>query len=175
VAGGLVGATAAAGVRLPGVAEASFGIGIGCWLLLGSLVWNRLFFRPMLPAALVPTLAIEVAPPAVAGVAYFTLTGGTINFAARVLGGFCVLMALTQLRFVPLYARLRFSPGFWAFTFSYAAVAADALLWIAIARPPGATGYAIAVVTLITVFIAAIGARTVLAVARGELMPEDRP
>jgi len=175
VAGGLVGATVAAGVRLPGVAEASFGIGIGCWLLLGSPVWTRLFFRPMLPAALVPTLAIELAPPAVAGVAYFALTGGAINFAARALGGFCVLMALAQLRFVPLYARLRFSLGFWAFTFSYAAVATDALLWIAIARPPGATAYAIAVVTLITVFIAAIGARTILAAVRGQLLTEDRP
>jgi len=48
-------------------------------------------------------------------------------------------------------------------------------LWIMIARPPGATGYAIAVVTLITVFIAAIGVRTILAVVRGELMAEDRP
>jgi len=82
---------------------------------------------------------------------------------------------LAQLRFVPLYARLRFSPGFWAFTFSYAAAATDALLWITIARPPGATGYAIAVVTLITVFVGAIGVRSILAVVRGELMPEDRP
>jgi tellurite resistance protein len=175
VAGGLVGATVAAGVRLPGVAEASFGVGIGCWLLLGSPVWIRLFFRPMLPAALVPTLAIEVAPPAVAGVAYFALAGGAITFAACALGGFCVLMALAQLRFVPLYTRLRFSPGLWAFTFSYAAVATDAVAWITIARPPGATGYVIAVVTLITVFIAAIGARTVLALLRGQLLPEDRP
>ena len=175
VAGGLVGATVAAGVRLPGVAEASFGIGIGCWLLLGSPVWTRLFFRPMLPAALVPTLAIELAPPAVAGAACFALTGAAITFAARALGGFCLLMAVAQLRFVPLYARLRFSPGFWAFTFSYAAVAVDALLWITIARPPGATGYAIAALTLITVFIAAIGARTVLAAVRGQLLPQDRP
>jgi len=175
VAGGLVGAVVAAGVRLPAVAEASFGIGIGAWVLLGPPIWTRLFFRPMLPAALVPTLAIEVAPPAVAGVAYFALTGGAINFAARVLGGFCVLMALAQLRFVPLYARLRFSPGFWAFTFSYAAVTTDALLWITVARPPGATGYAIAIVALITIFIAAIGARTVLAAVHGQLLPRDRP
>jgi len=175
VAGGLAGATAAAGVRLPAVAEASFGIGIGAWLLLGSPVWTRLFFRPMLPAALVPTLAIELAPPAVAGAACFALTGAAITFAARALGGFCLLMAVAQLRFVPLYARLRFSPGFWAFTFSYAAAATDALLWITNARPPGATGYAIAVVTLITVFIAAIGARTVLAAVRGQLLPQDRP
>jgi tellurite resistance protein len=175
VAGGLVGATAAAGVRLPAVAEASFGLGVGCWLLLGSPLWTRLFFRPMLPASLIPTLAIELAPPAVAGVAYFALTGGAINFTARALGGFCILMVLAQLRFVPLYAKLRFSPGFWAFTFSYAAVATDALLWITTERPPGATGYAIAVVTLITVFIVAIAARTVLAAISGQLMPEDRP
>src|SRR5215472_17626356 len=175
VAGGLVGTTVAAGVRLPGVAEASFGIGIGCWLLLGSPVWTQLFFRPMLPAALVPTLAIELAPPAVAGDAYFALTGGAITFTARALGGFCLLMALAQVRFVPLYATLRFSTGFWAFTFSYAAVATDALLWITIAKPPGTTGYAIAIVTLITIFIAAIGARTILAAVHGQLLPEDRP
>ena len=104
VAGGLVGATAAAGVRLPAVAEASFGLGIGCWLLLGSTVWTRLLFRPTLPPALLPTLAIELAPPAVAGAGYFALTGGAMNFVARALGGFCVLMALVQLRFIPLYA-----------------------------------------------------------------------
>jgi tellurite resistance protein len=154
---------------------AAIWLALGCWLLLGSPIWARLFFRPALPAALVPTLAIELAPPAVAGVACFALNGAAINFAARGLGGFCVLMVLVQLRFVPLYARLRFSSGFWAFTFPYAAVAADALLWITIARPPGATGYAIAVITLITIFIAAIAARTVVAAVRGQLLPEDRP
>ena len=173
VAGGLVGATAAAGVRLPAVAEASFGIGVGCWLLIGSTVWTRLFFRTSLPAALLPTLAIELAPPAVAGAGYFALSGGAINFASRALGGFCVLMALVQLRFVPLYARLRFSPGFWAFAFAYAAAATYALLWIAFARPPSATGYAIAVVTLISLFLAALGARTVIAALRGQLLPQE--
>jgi tellurite resistance protein len=173
VAGGLIGAAAAAGVRLPALAEASFGIGIGCFVLLGSTIWTRLFFRPGLPPALVPTLAIELGVPAVAGVAYFALTGGAMNLTARALGGFCALMALVQLCFVPLYARLRFSPGFWAFAFAYAAAATDALLWITLARPPGATGYAIAVVTLITAFIAAIAARTLIAAVRGQLLPGD--
>jgi tellurite resistance protein len=67
VAGGLAGADAAAKVHLHALAEASFGIGILCCLLFGSLLLNRLFFRPMLPPPLVPTLAIEFAPPVVAG------------------------------------------------------------------------------------------------------------
>jgi len=46
-------------------------------------------------------------------------------------------MVLAQLRLSLDYSRLSFSPGFWAFTFSYAAVAADALAWLALKRPPG--------------------------------------
>jgi tellurite resistance protein len=63
VEGGLVGASAAAQVQLHAIAEAAFAIGIICWLLLGCLLLNRLVFRRPLPPALVPTLAIELAPP----------------------------------------------------------------------------------------------------------------
>jgi tellurite resistance protein len=174
VAGGLVGATAAADVHLRALAEASFGIGMGCWLLLGSALWARLLLRPALPAPLRPTLAIELAPPAVAGASWFALNGGAIDFTARALGGFYAVMVLAQLRFLPLYARLRFSPGFWAFAFAYAAAASYALLWITLSKPRAATGYAAAIVTLITVFIAALAARTVIAAIRGQLLPEMR-
>ena len=175
VAGGLVGAAAAAQVHLHGLAEASFGIGVVSWLVLGSTIWNRLFFRRALAPALVATLAVELAAPAVAGSAYFALTGGSRNFIAYALGGYAVLMAVTQLRFVPLYARLRFSPGFWAFVFSYAAASADALQWLAFARPPGAAGYAIAILTLITVLGVAVAARTVMAIARGPFFTAQDP
>ena len=49
----------------------SFDVGMICWVVLGSIILNRLFFRPALPLALIPTLAIEVAPPVVAGNTYF--------------------------------------------------------------------------------------------------------
>ena len=55
-AGGLIGASAAAQVHLHALAEASFGIGVLCWVLLGSTILNRLFGRPALPSALVPTM-----------------------------------------------------------------------------------------------------------------------
>jgi tellurite resistance protein len=168
-AGGLVGATAAAQVHLHTLAEASFGIGIVSWLVVASLMLSRLSLRPMLPPALVPTLAIEFAPPAVAGVAYFALTARTSNFAAA-LGGYAVLMAIVQLRFIPLYARLRFSSGFWSFTFPYAAGATDALLWLNASKPRGVTVYAVVVIVPITALIAGIAARTVLAAIRGQVL-----
>ncbi len=171
VAGGLIGAFAAAQVQLQSIAELSFGIGIICWLLLGSILLNRLFFRPWLPAALVPTLAIEAAPPAVAGVAYWAITGGAADPVAYLLAGYALLMALVQLRFLPSYARLRFGPGFWAFTFSYSAVATDALLWIARDRTAGATAAAVVVLASITIFILAIAARTVVAIVYHQFLP----
>ncbi len=170
VAGGFLGATAAAEVHLHALAWAAFGVGVLCWALLGSAILSRLMFRSVLPDPLVPTLAIEVAPPAVAGIAYFALTDGATTVLADVLGGYLVLMALVQLRFIPLYARLRFAPGSWAFCFSYAAVATDALLWIASTRPPERAAYAIVILVLITGLVAAIAARTIVAIARGQFL-----
>ena len=85
-AGGLIGANAAAQVHLHALAEASFGIGVICWIMLGSVILNRLFTRPALPSALVPTMAIELGIPAVAGLAYFAVAGRTVSFVACVLG-----------------------------------------------------------------------------------------
>jgi len=90
---------------------------------------------------------------------------------AYLLGGYAVLMVLAQARLSLVYARLSFTPGFWAFTFSYAAIAADALAWLARTRPPGETAYAIAVITLLSVFIGWIAVRTILLAARGRLFP----
>jgi len=175
VAGPLVGASAAATVGLPGMAEAAFGAGVISWMVLGSIMLNRLFFRPPLPAPLVPTIAIEAAPPAVAGMAYFAIAGGRVDFVARALGSYAILMALAQLRLIPLYARLPFSPGFWSFTFSYAAVATDALLWLHATRPPGSTACMIVVVTLITLLVVGIAIRSVVALRRGEFFPARPP
>jgi tellurite resistance protein TehA-like permease len=149
-AGGLIGANAAAQVHLHALAVASFGIGVICWIMLGSVIMYRLFTRPALPNALVPTMAIELGIPAVAGLAYFAVAGRTVSFVACAIGGYAVLMALVQVRLVPVYRRLSFTPGAWSFAFAYAAAAADALVWLAIKKPPASSGYAIAVIALLT-------------------------
>jgi tellurite resistance protein len=171
VAGGLVGAFCAAEVHLHELAAASFGVGMLSWLLVGSTILNRLFFHSSLPPVLVPTLAIELAPPAVAGIACFALTGGKTDLPAQALAGYAVLMVLVQVRLLPRFLDLRFSPGFWAFTFSWAAAATDALEWIALRKPPGATGYAAVILAVITAFICYIAIRTVMLIARGQLLP----
>jgi tellurite resistance protein len=90
---------------------------------------------------------------------------------ARVLGGYAVLMALVQLRLLPIYRQLHFSPGFWAFTFSYAAAAGDALDWLRISAAPGRTALSIVLLALVTGLVLVIAARTARLALRGQLLP----
>jgi tellurite resistance protein len=138
---------------------------------LASMILHRLVTRPALPNALVPTMAIELGIPAVAGPAYFAVAGRTATFMACALGGYTVLMALVQVRLIPVYRRLSFTPGFWSFSFAYAAAVSDALVWLAISQPPAATGYAIAAIALLTAFVLWIAFRTVVLAVRGQLFP----
>ena len=175
VAGGFVGAYCAAIVHLHAIAEASFGIGIFGWILMTGLVLNRLVFRPALPTALMPTLAIQLAPPVVAGIAYFGINGSKIDFIATANGGYAVLMLLVQLRLLPLFVRLSFTPGFWSFGFTSAAAALDALLWLAATRPPGTSGYAAVVLGLVTLLSGSMAVRSVIAMLRGQFFPVWTP
>jgi hypothetical protein len=44
-------------------------------------------------------------------------------------------------------------------------------VWLAIKKPPGATGYATAVIALLTAFVSWIAVRTVVPARRGQLFP----
>ena len=98
-----------------------------------------------------------------------------MNLVACALGGYAVLMAVVQVRLIPLYRRLSFTPGSWSFIFAYATTAADALVWLAIKKPPGAIGYAIAVISLLTAFVSWIAFRTVVLAVHGQFLPALPP
>ena len=171
VAGGLVAAFGAAEVGQQQLAVVMFGYGAISWLLVGSLILGRLFFRPLPPPALLPTLAIEVAPAAVASIALFALNGDTIGTLAELLAGYGVLMVIAQLRLMPAFIRLPFMPSTWAFTFSWAAVATAVLHWLYSDRPSGYVAYEYIVLTAITVLVGGIMLRTLIALAHAEFLP----
>ncbi len=175
LAGGLLASVAAAQVGQVGLAWALFGLGTVGWLVVGSIVLGRLFLGPRLPTHLVPTLAVEVAPSAVAGLAWFSLNGGRIDAVAHLLAGYGLFMVLVQLRLLPAFARLRFSVGFWAFAFPWSAVATAALHWIAGSRPVGSHLWAVLVLVAATLLVGAIAVRTVVELHRGTLFPRDNP
>jgi tellurite resistance protein len=175
VAGGLVAATCAADVGQLRLAQVMLGLGLICWAILGSMIMGRLMFRPPLPDALVPTTAIEVAPAAVASVAYFSINHVHVDLFAAVLAGYGLLMVCAQLPLIPRYLRLKFTLATWAFTFSWAAVASTALYWITAGHLAAGRLYSYLVLAAITVLIGGIAARTLRAITRGQLLPAPVP
>jgi tellurite resistance protein len=172
VAGGLIATIGAALAGWSGLARTFFGLGVVSWLIIDSVILTRLYFRPPLPPQLKPTLAIEVAPPALAGLAYLAITRGRVDAVAFALAGYTLLAALVQLRLIGWYRQLSFTPGFWAFAFPYAAVATFALHWVIYAKPPGYKIWAWVVILAITAFIAALAAETTAALARRRFLPQ---
>ncbi len=175
VAGGLIGASSLVSVGLTHAAWVAFGIGVICWLVLGSLVLNRLFFRPSLPTPLLPLLAIEVAPPAVAGIAWFKLTGDQLNPIQLGLSGYCILMVLVQIRLIGRYRTVPFAATYWAFTFSYCAVAAYAIMWFHTWTFPGWQWAMWALVIALTGLVGVIAIKTLSAIRKGTFLPPAQP
>jgi tellurite resistance protein len=132
---------------------------------------NRLFFRPRLAPSLIPTMAIELAPAAVAGNAYFLIHPGSPDLLLLGLSGYAALMVIAQIRLLPLYRTLSFTPSFWSFTFPPANMALFALRWLELERPAGSSAYAWTLFAAITVLVGAIAARTIVAAAHGQLLP----
>jgi tellurite resistance protein len=167
VAGGLIAAEGAALVGPRRLAEVLLGFGVMSWVVVGSLILGRLFFRPLLP----PTMAIEVAPAAVSTAAWFAIHGRSIDTVTAFLAGYGVLMVLAQLRLLPAYLRLKFMPTFWAFTFSWAAVVGSAILWLQSTQPAGYRSWQYVLAAALTAFIGAIAIRTLIAHSRHQYLP----
>jgi tellurite resistance protein len=171
VAGGLIGAEGSAALGHDALARLLFGYGMTCWLVLGSIILLRLFTQPALPVALIPTVSIEVAPPVVAGAAWFQINGFQPDALALGLAGYAVLMVLVQFRLIPVYRRVPFGPGWWAFSFSYAAAFAVAIRWVAVEQVPQQRGLTYALLTVVTAGMAALVLTTVRHLMRGTFLP----
>lgn len=163
-----------AGVKLA-PAEVSwffFSVGLVFWLVLFTIVLYRLFFHAPLPVRLTPTLFILIAPPAVAFVAYESLIGGVDNFA-RVLYYTALFLTLLLASNAVRFLRAQFFLSAWAYTFPLAAVTIATLV---MAERTGAAGFGwigAALLAVLTLVVAALAVRTVVAVVRGEVcVPE---
>ncbi|MCF3961880.1 TDT family transporter [Streptomyces fuscigenes] len=171
VAGGLIASASATQVHQVRLGEFMLGLGAVCWLIVGSVILVRLLGRPLPAPPLLPTVAIEVAPAPVATLAWFGLNGDRMDAVVAGLAGYGVLMVVAQLRLIAVYRKLPFVPGFWSFTFSWAAVATVTIRWIELGRPAGHLVWTCLVLAAITVLVGSVAVRTCLALARRDLLP----
>jgi tellurite resistance protein len=160
-----------AGVSL-GFVDASwyfFAIGVLFWIVLLTLVFNRLVFHDPLPGKLRPTLTILIAPPAVAFLAWLQLNGGVLDPLARVLynlGLFFTALVLLQAKGL---LRLPFALSFWALSFPIAAMTIASFRYAALSGAITFNAIGWGLLALLCGIITGLVWRTGLAVVRGEI------
>jgi tellurite resistance protein TehA-like permease len=163
VAGGFVAAGAADAIGLRDLGWAAFGVASLFWVVMTTLLIARLISRPPLPDALVPTLTVVVAPPAVGGLALFALTDHVSTPLSLAFAGLTAILAIAQIALIPRYRRLAFTLGFWSFTFPVAAVVSYTITWLGVDGVPGAGVIAVVLAVATTVFVGGMGVRSLAA------------
>lgn len=148
-------------------------VGILFWIILATLVFNRLIFHDPLPGKLRPTLVILIAPPAVAFLAWLQLNGGELDALARVLincGYFFLALVAVQ---GPALLKLPFALSFWALSFPMAAITTASFRFADLSGSAFHEMLGFALLGLLCLIIIALTARTVRAMMREEIcVPE---
>ena len=150
-----------------------FSIGMVFWLVLFTIITNRVLFHHPLPERLAPTLFILIAPPAVGFLSYLKLTGGEIDAFARVLFSFALFLTVFLLTQAPRLMRARFFLSWWAYSFPLAAMTIAAQVMAERIGGAGFNAIAVAMLVIVSVVITGLVLRTLVAIARDEIcVPE---
>ena len=149
----LVAAATSATFGYVSLARLLFGFGIISWVLIGGILLHHLVGQQRLPKPLMPTMAILIAPPVVAGNAWFAINGGRVDAIALGLAGYALLMATTQLGLIAAYRTVPFGPGWWSYSFPYAATATNAVIWLGAEHAPHQSVWTYLLLAAITAFI----------------------
>jgi len=145
-----------------------FSAGLMFWLVLLTLVVNRLIFHGSLPSRLLPTLVILIAPPAVAFIAWLRLTGEVDAFARILLNAGYVWagVVLTQ---APKFRRLPFALSWWALSFPVAALGVASLLFASETGSATHAAIGLALVAVLAAVLLALSVRTAAAIKAQEI------
>jgi tellurite resistance protein len=146
-----------------------FSTGMIFWIVLLTLVMNRLIFHDPLPGRLLPTLVILIAPPAVGFLAWLQLNGGQLDALARVLYYSGVVFAAIVALQVPRFARLPFALSWWALSFPIAALTVATLRYGALAGSEPHDWLGLGLLALLLGVILMLVLRTLRAALRGEI------
>jgi len=149
-----------------------FSIGIVFWLVLMSIVFNRIIFHHPLPEKLMPTFFILIAPPALGFIAYVKLTGGIDSFA-RVLYYFALFIVLLLIALSRQFYGIKFYTSWWAYSFPVAAISIASMLMYSQTRNGFFLAVSYLLLTAITTIIALLTFKTLQAVSRREICVED--
>ncbi len=159
-----------AGVPLGFIEVSWFFLSVGLlfWLVLLTLVINRLIFHDPLSERLQPTLVILIAPPALGFLGWTLLTGAVDPFARIMLNG-AYLFALIVVLQLPRFLQLPFSLSFWALSFPAAALTTASFVYAELTGSAAHRLIGFALLAFLCTALVVLLTWTYIAIRKGEL------
>ncbi|UWP90402.1 SLAC1 anion channel family protein [Aliiroseovarius crassostreae] len=145
-----------------------FSGGILFWIVLLTLVMNRLIFHDPIVARLFPTMVILIAPPAVAFIAYVGMVGEVDGFARMLMNAGYIFAALVLAQ-VPRLVKMPFALSWWALSFPLAALSIASFRFSQLDGARAHQTIAVLVLALLAVVIAGLVLRTIKALMKDEV------
>lgn len=149
-----------------------FSVGLFFWPVLTAIIFYRLIFHQSLPERFIPTLFIFIAPPSVACISLFNLTG-TLGEVGRILyfiALFFFILVVIQAKF---FLRCKFFLSWWAYSFPVAALTIATLLMAKESSAPFYVWLSIGLLAILTVLIATLLLLTVKAIVKKTICTEE--
>ena len=147
-------------------------IGLVFWLVLLTIIFYRMFFHQPLPAKLLPTLFILIAPPAAGFISWFQLVG-EVNAFGRVLYYVAIFLTLMLLTQAPRFLKLEFFLSWWAYSFPMAAMTLATFLMYEQLELLFFKWLGVALLGLLTALVSVLIGKTARAVQRRAICIED--
>lgn len=97
-----------------------FSIWFIMWLVMFTIIMNRIIFHNPLPAKLLPTLFILIAPPSVWFISYTILNWWNLTDFSRVIYYFSIFLFIILISKINILRKLKFFLSWWAYSFPMA-------------------------------------------------------
>jgi tellurite resistance protein len=151
-----------------------FAIGSVFWVFLSAVLMYRYMFCPPHVAPLVPTYWILIVPPALMSLIYPMLTGEPLAEFTRVIFYFALFLTVFNVAMIRIFLRLKFSMGWWAYTFPLDIIASATIAYAKAAAVVTLSYAGRGLLIIATVVVAYILIRTIGEIIQGRVFVPDR-
>ncbi|MCK9490566.1 MAG: SLAC1 anion channel family protein [Sulfurimonas sp.] len=140
-----------------------FSLGMFFWIVLFTIMMNRIIFHNPLAKKLIPTFFIFIAPPAVGFISYLKITDGSIDMFSIFLYSIALFTLLLLLFMLRMYDVKMFFISWWAYTFPLAAITIATLLMHNIYHSTFTYLASLSLIAFLTIVVGYVALRTIQA------------
>jgi len=150
-----------------------FSIGFVMWIVMFTVIMNRIIFHNSMPDKLMPTLFILVAPGAVISTAYTVLSKWELTDLSRITFYFSVFIFIMIVSKINVLSKLKFFMSWWAYSFPMAVLTNATLMFYTLTGNIYISYLAIIFYVILVLLMLALWYRTIIWMKRKELCIED--